>query len=67
MNAVIELEFNPEEWHLLGSRDRVRRCFAFAQNAKQLSVNAVPELKHSYLELSQHWMALAEEIEQFGR
>jgi len=67
LNAVAELEFNPEEWQRLGSRERVRRCVAFAENARQLSAGAPRELKRSYLELSQHWLALAEEIEQYDR
>lgn len=67
LNALRELEFNPEEWHRLGTSERVQRCLAFAENARQLSVNAAPELKQGYLDLARHWLALAKEIEQFDR
>jgi hypothetical protein len=48
-------------------RERVRRCFAFAEASRLLSVGAAPELKQAYLDLSRHWQALAEEIENYGR
>jgi hypothetical protein len=61
---VAELEFDPEEWQRLGSSERVERCLAFAENARKLSARAEPDLKKSYLELSRHWLALAEEIQR---
>ena len=66
MNVAAELEFNPVEWRRLGPSERVRRCEQFAEHARQLSVDAAPELKKSYLELSQNWLALATEIERYS-
>lgn len=67
LNAVMELEFDPAEWQRMGSRERMQRCIAFAENAIQLSARAAPELKQGYLELSRHWLVLAEEIEKHAR
>ena len=64
MTPVAELEFDPEEWERLGSRERVQRCLAFAESARQLSASAEPDLKKGYLDLSRHWLALAEEIQK---
>lgn len=66
LSAAAELEFDPEEWQQLGTRERVKRCLAFGENARQLSTRAALDLKESYLELSRHWLALAEEIEKHG-
>jgi len=67
LSAAAELEFDPMEWKRMGSRERVQRCIAFAENARQLGARAAPEVKTGYLELSRHWLALAEEIEKNGR
>ena len=67
LNQLLELEFNAAEWQQLDSAERVRRCRAFAAQAKQLSAEAAPDVKRSYLELSQHWHVLADEIEHYGR
>ena len=67
LNPAVELEFDPVEWQRLGSRERVQRCIEFAENARQLSARAAEELKTVYLELSRHWLALAQEIEKHGR
>ncbi len=67
LNQLVELEFNAAEWQQLDSAERVLRCRAFAAQAKQLSAEAAPDLKRSYLELSQHWQVLADEIEHHSR
>ena len=66
MKLAAELEFNAEEWHKLAPSERVRRCRAFAAHARQLSVGAAPELKNGYLDLSRHWLALAEEMDRYA-
>jgi len=67
LNVAAEPQFKPEEWQRLGSSERVLRCQQFAEHARQLSSDAAPELKQGYLDLSRHWLALAEEIERHGR
>ena len=67
MNTAAELEFDPEEWQRMGARERVQCCLAFAENARQLSARAEPDLKKSYLDLSRQWLALAEEQEKHDR
>jgi hypothetical protein len=61
-----DLEFNAQEWQQLEPSERVRRCLAFAAHARELSAEAAPELKQSYLDLSQHWLALAEEMDRYA-
>jgi hypothetical protein len=67
LSPAAELEFNAAEWHRLDASERVRRCRAFSEQAKQLSAEAAPDLKQSYLDLSQHWLVLANEIEHYAR
>lgn len=66
MNPRVELEFNVEEWHQLEPSERVRRCRAFAAHARELSAEAAPELKNGYLDLSRHWLTLAEEMDRYS-
>ena len=61
-----DFEFHAESWARMTTRDRVRLCQAFADQARKLSDDAAPDLKRSYLELSRRWLALAEEIEYHG-
>jgi hypothetical protein len=63
MSAVLELEFDSDEWSKLTSSERIRRCRLFAEHARQHAAGAAPEVKKIYQELSQNWLALAEEIE----
>jgi hypothetical protein len=68
LNPLVDgLEFSAAEWQQLDSTERVRRCREFAEQAKQLSAQAAPDVKRSYLELSQHWQVLADEIEHYTR
>jgi hypothetical protein len=67
LNTAVELEFNPDEWHRLAPSERVQRCQDYAEHARQLSIGAAPELKAGYLDLSRHWLALAEEIDRYAQ
>jgi hypothetical protein len=63
MSAKLQLEFNAEEWKRMTPSDRVRRCRSLADEARLLSADAALNAKQVYLELSQQWSALADEIE----
>ena len=63
LSTAAEFEFNAEEWQRLTPSERVRRCRSFAEQAKQLCADAPPDSKVGYLELSLHWLALADELE----
>jgi hypothetical protein len=64
MSAELELEFNAEEWKRLTWSERARLCRSRAYEGRLLTADAMPYAKHIYLELSQQWSALAEEIER---
>jgi len=66
LKLAAEFEFNAEEWQQLEPSERVRRCLAFAAHARELSDGAAPELKSGYLDLSRHWLALAEEMDRYA-
>jgi len=60
---VVEFRFNADEWEQLAPSERVRRCRTLAEQARQLSMRATPELKRAYLDLALQWSALADEME----
>jgi hypothetical protein len=66
--VAIDLEFNAEEWKALTMRERIKRCLVYAEHAKLLGETAPADMREAYLDLSQHWLALAHEIEttRFG-
>jgi hypothetical protein len=61
--VALELDFNAEEWKTLTTRERIRRCLVYAEHAKGLGENTSAEIRETYLDLSQHWLTLAHEIE----
>ena len=61
---AIPSRFDAEEWDRLTSRERVRRCLLYADEAAQLGVHAPPDARQAYVDLSQRWSALAMEIEK---
>jgi hypothetical protein len=63
---MTELEFDAEEWSRLTSSERVRRCLLLAEQASLLGANATPEVQLAYQDLSQHWVALAQEINNYS-
>ena len=61
-----ELDFSAEEWKTLTTRERIRRCLAYSEQAKALGESAPEETREAYLDLSRHWLALAHEMETNG-
>ena len=57
------LNFTADEWRTLTTRERISRCLGYAEHAKLLSESAPAEVREAYLDLSRHWLALAQEIE----
>ena len=57
-------QFDAEEWNGLTSEERIGRCLLFADEALRCGAEAAPPAKEAYAELSQQWLALAEDIEK---
>jgi hypothetical protein len=64
MSAAPELEFNAASWNDMPPAERVRRCMLFAHEANQHALNAAPDVREAYAELSKQWLTLAAEIEK---
>ena len=64
MSAAPDLEFDADSWNDMPSAERVRRCMLFAHEANRQALNAAPDVREAYLDLSKQWLALAAEIEK---
>ena len=61
---AVDYRFKSDEWERLTPSERIYRCRVMAEEARQLSNNASPELKRVYLDLADQWSKLASKIEQ---
>jgi CRP-like cAMP-binding protein len=59
---MAELEFNAAEWRTLTASERVRRCLSLAEQARLRGAAAAPSAKEAYVQLSEQWLALAQEV-----
>jgi hypothetical protein len=58
---------NLEEFARLSARERIRLCRLEADRARTLAEGAGQEYRDAYLDISQQWNALADDMERAAR
>lgn len=57
-----EYDFRSDEFVRSPIIDRIQKCRAMAAEAKGLAAIADSEMRDAYIDLAQHWLALADEM-----
>ena len=57
-------DFRGDEFLRLTTEDRIRQCRALAEDARHQASLAAPDLRGDYLDLAQHWLDVADELQR---
>ena len=60
----MDYRFKSDEWERLAPSQRIYRCRLLAEEARQVSRRASPELMRTYLDLANQWSKLAGDLEK---
>lgn len=67
MEQIPLVDFQADQFLRQSTEDRIRQCRALAAEAKHLATLASPELRGHHIDVAQHWLELADELQRQAR